>query len=48
MSADAAFDLEDWSARHLAEVEAALSRWVVPEAPAGLGDAMRYAVLDGG
>nr|WP_232533049.1 MULTISPECIES: farnesyl diphosphate synthase [Ramlibacter] len=25
-----------------------MSRWVVAEAPAGLGDAMRYAVLDGG
>jgi farnesyl diphosphate synthase len=29
-------------------VERALERWVVPDAPAGLGEAMRYAVLDGG
>lgn len=29
-------------------VEAALSDWVPVHAPAGLGDAMRYAVLDGG
>ncbi len=33
---------------HLASVESALSSWVAPDAPAGLGDAMRYAVLDGG
>ncbi len=33
----------------MATVEQALSRWVAPsDAPAGLGDAMRYAVLDGG
>jgi farnesyl diphosphate synthase len=44
----AAFDLRSWSAAHLDRVESALSRWVVAEAPAGLGDAMRYAVLDGG
>ena len=42
------FDLSQWSGRRLDTVEAALSRWVVAEAPAGLGDAMRYAVLDGG
>jgi farnesyl diphosphate synthase len=29
-------------------VERALSDWVSADAPAGLGDAMRYAVLDGG
>src|SRR5690606_23148336 len=28
--------------------EQALSRWVPLQAPAGLGEAMRYAVLDGG
>ena len=33
---------------HLGRVEDALSRWVGIEAPAGLGEAMRYAVLDGG
>jgi farnesyl diphosphate synthase len=43
-----AFDLKAWSTAHLDRVEAALSGWVVAEAPAGLGDAMRYAVLDGG
>src|SRR4051812_18252788 len=43
-----AFDLRTWSDERLARVEAALSDWVVADAPAGLGDAMRYAVLDGG
>jgi farnesyl diphosphate synthase len=47
-----AFDLSQWSAQQLAAVEAALSaRVACPDtapAPAGLGDAMRYAVLDGG
>ncbi|MES2980143.1 MAG: farnesyl diphosphate synthase [Pseudomonadota bacterium] len=46
------FHLNAWTARQLAAVEAALGRWVAcPEtspAPAGLGEAMRYAVLDGG
>jgi len=46
------FDLGAWSARQLAAIERALSRWVAhpveAPAPAGLGDAMRYAVLDGG
>ncbi|HNK52281.1 MAG TPA: polyprenyl synthetase family protein [Ottowia sp.] len=32
----------------LAQVESGLSRWVRLDAPAGLGEAMRYAVLDGG
>ena len=47
-----AFDLSAWTSQQLHTVEAALTRWVAcPEtspAPAGLGDAMRYAVLDGG
>ena len=43
-----AFELGEWSRERLARVEAALSRWVIDDAPAGLGDAMRYAVLDGG
>ena len=38
----------DWSAASLGRVEAALSRWVSADAPAGLGEAMRYGVLDGG
>ena len=45
-SADAAF--RDWTAYSLTQVEAALSDWVPLSAPAGLGEAMRYAVLDGG
>jgi farnesyl diphosphate synthase len=40
--------LAAWSGPHLAGVEAALSRWVGIDAPVQLGDAMRYAVLDGG
>ena len=43
-----AFDLRAWSGERLARVETALSGWVTGDAPAGLGDAMRYAVLDGG
>ena len=42
------FDLAGWSRARQLRVEQALSTWVVPEAPAGLGEAMRYAVLDGG
>ena len=46
------FNLNSWSAQQLDRIEQALSRWVAcPDdapAPAGLGDAMRYAVLDGG
>ncbi len=42
------FDLEGWSRARQLRVEQALSNWVAPQAPAGLGDAMRYAVLDGG
>ena len=42
------FLLREWSADRLAQVERALDAWVAEDAPAGLGDAMRYAVLDGG
>ncbi|MCM2251481.1 MAG: polyprenyl synthetase family protein [Ramlibacter sp.] len=42
------FDLVAWSGERLERVERALSDWVVADAPAGLGEAMRYAVLDGG
>ena len=42
------FAFAGWCEAHLASVERALSRWVVQDAPAGLGEAMRYAVLDGG
>jgi len=40
--------LAAWSDPRLARVEAALSEWVGVDAPVALGDAMRYAVLDGG
>ena len=43
-----ALDMTVWTQTHLARVEQALSQWVGHGAPAGLGDAMRYAVLDGG
>ena len=42
------FELQAWMAPHLQRVEQALSDWVDASAPAGLGQAMRYAVLDGG
>ncbi len=44
----AELDLRAWSAERLDRVEQALSTWVAPDGPAGLGQAMRYAVLDGG
>ena len=48
MDARVKFDLRTWSAQRLDRVEQALSAWVVADAPAGLGQTMRYAVLDGG
>jgi farnesyl diphosphate synthase len=48
VTGDAGFDLRAWSAQRLALVEKCLEGWVVADAPAGLGEAMRYAVLDGG
>lgn len=42
------FELKGWSQQHLATVEQALNNWIRADAPAGLGAAMRYAVLDGG
>ncbi len=47
-AAAADFDLGGWSRLQLARVEDALSRWVSSDAPASLGESMRYAVLDGG
>ncbi len=41
-------DFDGWARCQLAAVEAALERWVPADAPAGLGQAMRYGVLDGG
>ena len=43
-----ALDFDAWARAQLDEVELALQRWVPAEAPAGLGEAMRYGVLDGG
>ncbi len=42
------FPLTEWSAARLERVERALGEWVAADAPASLGEAMRYAVLDGG
>ena len=42
------FDLHAWTAEQLQRVEQALEKWVPLDAPADLGQAMRYAVLDGG
>ena len=41
-------DFDAWSRTELDAVERALERWVPTDAPAGLGQAMRYGVLDGG
>lgn len=41
-------DFGRWRADRQARVERALAQWVPVDAPAGLGEAMRYAVLDGG
>ena len=41
-------DFDAWTLHQLAEVEAALDACVCADAPAGLGEAMRYGVLDGG
>lgn len=42
------FDFSSWAQPQRAQVEQALQDWVGVGAPAGLGEAMRYAVLDGG
>jgi farnesyl diphosphate synthase len=41
-------DFDQWMRVELDTVERALQRWVPSGAPARLGDAMRYGVLDGG
>ncbi|MDP2368342.1 polyprenyl synthetase family protein [Rhodoferax sp.] len=41
-------DFDGWARQQLADVEAALEAWVPADAPAALGQAMRYGVLDGG
>ncbi|WP_090043363.1 polyprenyl synthetase family protein [Limnohabitans sp. 2KL-27] len=42
------FDLKAWMQPHLDRVEQALSQGIAADSPAQLGQAMRYAVLDGG
>ena len=46
MDVDASFS--EWTRDALARTEAALDAWVPGDAPAALGQAMRYGVLDGG
>ena len=41
-------EFDTWMRAEQAAVEAALGAWVPADAPAGLGVAMRYGVLDGG
>ena len=41
-------DFDAWARQELDAVESALVSWVPVDAPAGLGLAMRYGVLDGG
>jgi len=41
-------DFDAWARQQLIDVERALEAWVPLAAPAGLGEAMRYGVLDGG
>ena len=41
-------DFSSWAAAELDAVESCLDAWVPADAPAGLGLAMRYGVLDGG
>jgi farnesyl diphosphate synthase len=41
-------EFDAWARQQLAAVESALEQWVPADAPAGLGEAMRYGVLDGG
>ncbi|TDQ44045.1 polyprenyl synthetase family protein [Tepidicella xavieri] len=48
MTASPSSDFQAWVRHALSAVEAALDAWLPQDAPAGLGEAMRYAVLDGG
>ena len=41
-------DFDAWAGEALERVESRLEAWVPADAPAGLGEAMRYAVLGGG
>jgi len=42
------FNFKAWSEERLAQVEQVLKQGIDAHAPAGLGEAMRYSVLDGG
>ena len=42
------FNFKEWADERLAQVEQGLTPGIDAHAPAQLGDAMRYAVLDGG
>lgn len=44
----ASFDFDAWMHEQLQRTEQFLSQWVGIDAPVNLGEAMRYAVLDGG
>jgi farnesyl diphosphate synthase len=44
----AVFDVKAWMQPHLARVEVALAEGIAQPSPADLGEAMRYALLDGG
>ncbi|MFN9745606.1 MAG: polyprenyl synthetase family protein, partial [Betaproteobacteria bacterium] len=48
MTLPAADGFDHWARAELDAVESALEAWVPADAPAGLGEAMRYGVLDGG
>ncbi len=48
MNAALKLDFDTWADEALARIESLLDAWVPLEAPAGLGEAMRYAVLGGG
>ena len=48
MNAALKIDFDAWADAALERIESLLDAWVPAEAPAGLGEAMRYAVLDGG
>jgi len=41
-------DFERWARQGMQDLESALQSWVPAQAPARLGEAMRYGVLDGG
>ena len=41
-------EFDSWMRAEAEAVEAALQSWVPADSPAGLGEAMRYGVLDGG